>query len=654
MVQVSDVSIRLKHHTKTKLACILGVALFVAGGIACGGVLAYKALQTAQWPPPPPPPPSLPPPLPPGAVIESVPAKELTLVLKVAGTIEEYAAIAESVELNLRQELHCFLPACLLTVTASAGSVILTVLATDTTAGEASLVQSAALTLQAEPLDAMSRMLGVTVLETPADVRFVNVQVELMRLAPSSPPPSPPPPQPPPPLPPTPSSPPTPPPPPFDTSQPVCDAPPEILPATNLSTDAVVNPLIGRGYHGNFTWVGPNVSGLRVRVQEGMCRDPESGISAVEVGVEAVAALRSVVPPTEDVIAFDAPLEAGMNHYLISRCVNGAGVTSSFCDAPMFVVDGSPPECAYYRAETFGEGHMSTFHGNAGRLTIGFKWALWDEHTGLQGVRYALEVAGAEQLTPLPWAAHDGRAPTKMTIYNLSMTHGRRHRVLAEGINGVGLVTEWCPSPWVLVDLTPPISGSVIVVQTSDKAFPVVAQSRTDRVYMTLRDFNDPESGMYAFKISLIGADGAPISSETTVSHSSLVQLPVSLRHNQSFKVKVRAQNYAGLEVLATSTQVVVDTTPPVFSYVSDFGLGEDELDTIKERSLDWVVVWEVHDEESGVVLLEVCLGAMRGQCDVVQPVSVDTMQRNATFPVTGLQYGIRCAAHMQLPRPQL
>ena len=69
--------------------------------------------------------------------------------------------------------------------------------------------------------------------------------------------------------------------------------------------------------------------------------------------------------------------------------------------------------------------------------------------------------------------------------------------------------------------------------------------------------------------------------------------------------------------------------------------MGEDELDTIKERSLDWVVMWEVHDEESGVAYLEVCLGA-RGNCDVVQPTSVDTKQRKATFPVTGLLYGIR------------
>ena len=194
-----------------------------------------------------------------------------------------------------------------------------------------------------------------------------------------------------------------------DTTPPVCVAP-KVLPASNRSTDVVAYSCAqggdcGRGYYGTFMWVGPLISGLTVAAQGGMCSDPESGISAVEIGVArrsrlapgepAVAALRSVVPPTEDVIAFDAPLEAGMNHYLVARCVNGAGVTSSFCDAPMFVVDGSPPECAYYLAKTFGEGHMSTVHRNAGQLTIGFEQALWDEHTGLQGMRYALEVAGA-------------------------------------------------------------------------------------------------------------------------------------------------------------------------------------------------------------------------------------------------------------------
>ena len=463
-----------------------------------------------------------------------------------------------------------------------------------------------------------------------------------------------------------------------DTTPPVCVAP-KILAASNRSTDVVAYSCAqggdcGRGYYGTFMWVGPRVSGLAVIAQGGMCSDTESGISVVEIGVArrsrlahgepAVAALRSVVPPTEHVVSFDAPLEAGMNHFLVARCANGAGVTS-FCDAPMFVVDGTPPECAYYRARTLGEGHMPWAHANAGRLTVDFNQGLWDEHTGMQWMRYSLEVADTEfsgwnqpppgkrgawppeQLTPLPWLEHQGRAPTEMMIYNLNMTHARWHRVLAEGVNGVGLVAEWCPSPWVLVDLTPPTAGRAIIVRTSDEAFSenpsdALFQWRTDFVYMTLRDFVDEESGMFAFQISLIGADGWPISLEQQVQHSSLVQFPVSLRHLQSFRVKIRAQNYAGLErTVISGTQVVTDATPPVVTHVSDFGLGEYELDLVKGPDLDWVVLWEVYDEESGVEDLKVCLGTYFGQCDAMQPLSVDPMQRRATFPLTGLLDGL-------------
>ena len=155
-------------------------------------VLPPPSLPPASPPPPSPPPPSppppSPPPLPPGAVTEIVPAKEVTLVLKVGGTVEEFAAVADSIEASLRQELQCSLPACLLTVTATAGSVVLTVVVTDTTAGGASQVESAAVALQTKPLDAMSSALGVTIEEAPAAPSVVDVLVPVTRLPPSPPP----------------------------------------------------------------------------------------------------------------------------------------------------------------------------------------------------------------------------------------------------------------------------------------------------------------------------------------------------------------------------------------------------------------------------------------------------------------------------------
>jgi hypothetical protein len=122
--------------------------------------------------------------LPPGATTEIVSVKEVTLVLKAVGTVEEYEAKADSVKESLRWELRCFLPTCTLTVTVEAGSVILTVVATDT-AGTSSQVESAAVALQAKPLDAISSVLGIAIEEV--------VQVQVTRLAPSPPPTSPPP-----------------------------------------------------------------------------------------------------------------------------------------------------------------------------------------------------------------------------------------------------------------------------------------------------------------------------------------------------------------------------------------------------------------------------------------------------------------------------
>ena len=159
-----------------------------AYGTDCRDCDARLLLDPPPSPPvyPPPPPPT---PQPPGATTEIVSAKEVTLVLKAAGTVEEYEAKAASVRASLRRELHCFLPTCTLTVTAEAGSVILTVVAIDT-AGAASQVESAAVALQAKPLDVMSNVLGIIIEQVTAAPSAVPIPVQVMRLAPSPPPPS--------------------------------------------------------------------------------------------------------------------------------------------------------------------------------------------------------------------------------------------------------------------------------------------------------------------------------------------------------------------------------------------------------------------------------------------------------------------------------
>ena len=80
-----DATTTVKQHSgrigMTGKLILAGITLLVAGGIV-GGVVAYEHSQKGKDEGPPP---ASPPPLQPGAVTESVSAKELTLVLKVSG-----------------------------------------------------------------------------------------------------------------------------------------------------------------------------------------------------------------------------------------------------------------------------------------------------------------------------------------------------------------------------------------------------------------------------------------------------------------------------------------------------------------------------------------------------------------------------------------
>ena len=79
---------------------------------------------------------------------------------------------------------------------------------------------------------------------------------------------------------------------------------------------------------------------------------------------------------------------------------------------------------------------------------------------------------------------------------------------------------------------------------------PVVAHTWSpDRVYLTLRGFEDPESGIHSYDVSLIGVDGWPIALKRRFHQGKFIQFPVVLEHEQSFTVHVRALSNAGVPV---------------------------------------------------------------------------------------------------------
>ena len=142
-----------------------------------------------------------------------VAGRAVTMQLRLAGTVEDFEGHGpwmggerSGVEAGLRRLLKCSAPRCVLSMLVEPGSVLLTVVATDTAPN--SRIAAAARALQALPLPALSHELGATI-DAPPTLRSVRaVEVPVVRLAPSPPPPSSPSPPPPPPPPPPPSPPP--------------------------------------------------------------------------------------------------------------------------------------------------------------------------------------------------------------------------------------------------------------------------------------------------------------------------------------------------------------------------------------------------------------------------------------------------------------
>ena len=112
---------------------------------------------------------------------------KVTVVLKVDMTLDAYTGDQERIKGALRAKLGCDEPLCVLQVTVTPGSVILTVVAMDTSPN--SQLAAAATTMVSSDVETLSADLGISVMERPT-LQTVWEEVTVLRLAASPPSPS--------------------------------------------------------------------------------------------------------------------------------------------------------------------------------------------------------------------------------------------------------------------------------------------------------------------------------------------------------------------------------------------------------------------------------------------------------------------------------
>ncbi|XP_071088930.1 uncharacterized protein [Haliotis cracherodii] len=104
----------------------------------------------------------------------------------------------------------------------------------------------------------------------------------------------------------------------------------------------------------------------------------------------------------------------------------------------------------------------------------------------------------------------------------------------------------------------------------------------------------------------------------------------LKLTHNSTVYITVMATNAAGLTSVSNGQPIVVDLTPPKFSYISD-GLGSDED---HQTSSVVSVNWKVADEESSVDHCDWAIGGSKGSDDIMTFRKVPSGQSTATMNI--------------------
>jgi hypothetical protein len=390
-----------------------------------------------------------------------------------------------------------------------------------------------------------------------------------------------------------------------------------------------------------YSYIGKDTTSIDLEVLESTCNDPQSGVSDIKIWISTqgqsgdgdVLEKRSIGIGRHELTFGKVQLQR--TFWIGVACVNNANV-EGMCPSENVAsvrVDRSPPVCRDNMV-SLGTGMQAmlpkSYQSDTSSLALS-RWggAMEDPETGILKMNYALRDMDTGSTVQLPDYTHANLPPPVMKITGLTLAHGRSYAVEFSPINYVE-IRSTCITKVVMIDATAPSAGRVVLLQNdADNDVPDPPENRfqysTKVMRIANRKFVDAESGIEAFYVTVYRTDGWLILPETVVGTRLFAVIAVDLEHEQSFYVRWRAINRAGLSVNATSINITVDATPPIILYVRDGfpddtpHLDPDDPDLVRGMELEVGTIFDAYDPESGLKSAYWCLGSFPGACDVFQ-----------------------------------
>ena len=389
------------------------------------------------------------------------------------------------------------------------------------------------------------------------------------------------------------------------------------------------------------------------------CADQESGIDVPLVGVGTYPGGGNVRPfemlsflthnASEDGLVFvsftDINIQPRVRYHVTVKVINGAKMKRTITSDGI-LIDTTPPAVAAQYIKDGVEGKDKNFTSE--RFTFSAHWgqAFADAESGL--VEYRVALGTKPGMTDIQGFKSVG-SQTSATISGLSLSSGQRYFVSVMGCNGVGMCT-FGSSNGAIVDFVPPHPGKVVTGLTGP---PVLYQWITKSVWARwnwcLADekrvsgplnntqcsndsFYDIHSGVASFGISV-----ASLKTDNLMAPYKMAGKVRSTGRNIDLKdgvysVVIEAKDQAGVIGRGLSNTFIVDSSPPVITYVQHGHLGETQ-EHINAPITTFKAYFEIEDDLSKVASYKIGVGSYAGADDVLKFRAVSLSQ-----PVSSLR----------------
>lgn len=354
--------------------------------------------------------------------------------------------------------------------------------------------------------------------------------------------------------------------------------------------------------------------------------DAQSGVAGFRWAVGTTPGDDDVVPQTDLGAATLAEatgldLIDGETYYVTVFAVSRVGRTASTVSSGVTIDSTAPTNGPVLISTNPGDGYSDAETTGYTRNTTSLEvtWEDISDSDSEVSYRWAIGTSEyGEQVQPYI----DNGAATSALATGLRLSAGGDYYVSVIAVNMAGLQVV-STSQRVFVDPFSPVAGNVY--DGIDASSPYVAQTSTSMLSCHWSGFSDSLSSIALYRVgfgTMPGAADAASFRTEQASASSHERTGLSLTLGERYYCVVRAVDYAGNAIQASSHGIVVDGTPPIAGTVVDSGgdsftVGATDIDlqvATTVASIHWSG-W--HDPESSIAAFEWKLGTTEGGDEV-------------------------------------